>query len=103
MDLRDLQEAYLEYTLGRFTAEDLAEYKELFYQLCAEYDRNPNDIWEIAYFEKIYLLNELIPYNKEGEWWSPITDIKYKDAFALYPEIDRPGDFILIDNEWHII
>ena len=103
MDIRDLQEVYLEYKLGRFTANDLAEYRELFYQLAAEYDWDSDDIWGIAYFEKTYPLNGWIPYNKEGEWGSPITDIKYKDAFALYPEIDRPGDFILIDNEWRIL
>lgn len=103
MDIRDLKEAYLEYKLGRFTANDLAEYKELFYQLAKEYDWNPNDTWEIAYFEKTYPLNDQIPYNKDGEWWSPITDIKYKDAFTLYPELDRPGDFIFIDNEWHVM
>ena len=104
MDIRDLQEAYLEYKLGRFTANDLAEYRELFYQLAKEYDWNPNDIWGKAYFEKTYPLNDWIPYNRNGEWWSPITNIRYKAASAIWEEAcDRTDDCILIDNEWRIL
>lgn len=97
--LKDLQEAYLEYKLGKFTAEDLKEYKPLFLQECAEV-YNISDPWQVAKFEQEVVLDGFIPYNDDLEWYSPLTGFTYKDAIALYPDTDRPQDFVLIDNTW---
>ena len=103
MELRDLQEAYLEYTLGRFTAADLSEYRDVFLQVCSEYGWNTKDVWQQAYFEVSYIFDFIIPYDENWEYISPLTGFHYKENEALYPEIHRPGDFVLIDGDWKIL
>lgn len=103
MDLQDLKEAYSEYNLGRFSANDLAEYSELFLQICEEYGWDTSDLWTQAKFEVEYIFNDVVPYNENWEYFSPLTGFSYKEGCILYPEVDMPGDFVLIDGDWKIL
>lgn len=103
MDLRDLQEAYLEYILGRFDKRDLAEYRNLFLEVCKEYNWDTKDAWQQARFEVSYIMNDNIPYNSDWEYISPLSGLYYKASIAVYPELERPGDFVLINNDWRIL
>jgi hypothetical protein len=103
MDLQDLKEAYSEYNLGRFSANDLAEYNELFLQICKEYGWDITDLWMQAKFEVEYIFNDVVPYNENWEYFSPLTGFHYRENEAVHPEVNRPGDFVLIDGDWKIL
>lgn len=103
LGLEDLKEAFLEYLMRRFTASDLAEYNSLFLQICSEYGWDAKDPWQQAYFEVIYIMDGIIPYSIDWEYTSPLTGLYYKENEALHPELNRPGNFVLIDGDWRIL
>ena len=103
MALQDLRDAYLEYIIGKFTADDLKEYTTVFLDVCNDYGWDISDPWQQARFELSYVMNDIIPYNDNLEYISPLTGLHYKESAAVYPDIPRHGDFVLINNDWIIL